>query len=43
VSNEDVERDGIEGQIVLACVIAAGANVAVWLKGVALNTNAWVA
>jgi hypothetical protein len=29
--------------IVLACVIAAGANVAVWLKGVALNTNAWVA
>jgi hypothetical protein len=29
--------------IVLTCVIAAGANVAVWLKGVALNTNAWVA
>lgn len=87
MSNEDVERDRVEGQeedasaaevealqaeveelrsykatveakragshrwrrwlvallIVLACVIAAGANVAVWLKGVALNTNAWVA
>jgi len=29
--------------IVLGCVIAAGANVTVWLKNVALNTNAWVA
>jgi hypothetical protein len=29
--------------IVLGCVIGAGANVTVWLKSVALNTNAWVA
>jgi hypothetical protein len=29
--------------IVLGCVIGAAANVAVWLKDTALNTNAWVA
>ncbi len=29
--------------IVVGCVIAAGANAMVWLKNVALNTNAWVA
>ena len=29
--------------IVLGCVAGAGANVTVWLKNVALNTNAWVA